>query len=218
MPKLIDAESKLANARGHISELVRIQKEMGKGPGNLVKVTGNVFTDKWEFDSPAAPVPEEARHRFSDAVGNLRSVLDYVAYDLVVLDTGHPQTRTQFPVLNDEAQFEGEIRSRKMNGLTAAHLQRIRELQPFNGCDWIARLAVLSNSDKHKTLVTVARKGNSSAGPTTLTKDRAGKIVKTVRLTLETVIALDDGRHAIALLDELCVHVGAVVSEFKKDF
>ena len=40
-----------------------------------------------------------------------------------------------------------------LNGVNAAHVTKIEELQPYNGCKWTGRLRDLANMDKHRHIV-----------------------------------------------------------------
>jgi hypothetical protein len=82
---------------------------------------------------------------------NLRSALDYLVYELALLDSGSIQHRTQFPITDTPEKFAGSAKS-KLIGISSSHVSAIEELQPYRGCTWPKVLRTLSNPDKHKML------------------------------------------------------------------
>jgi hypothetical protein len=94
--------------------------------------------------------------RFGTLVGeityNLRCSLDYLVYALAALDAGSPQKGTQFPIMYAPQDFAGRGKA-MLNGVNSVHIAAIERLQPYNGCQWTARLRDLSNMDKHRHIV-----------------------------------------------------------------
>jgi hypothetical protein len=82
----------------------------------------------------------------------LRCVLDYLVYALAELDSGSPQEKTQFPIMDAAKDFAGRGKA-MLNGVNPAHVQAIERLQPYMGCQWTGRLRDLSNMDKHRHIV-----------------------------------------------------------------
>jgi hypothetical protein len=92
-----------------------------------------------------------------DAIHNMRSALDYLAYELA-----SPKARksrsTQFPICMDESQFRHPDNLRKIASITGDGRDLIERLQPYNATDPprhnpLAILNKLSNRDKHRLLV-----------------------------------------------------------------
>jgi hypothetical protein len=129
------------------------------------------LADHWETslhpEVPEAPwnfrFTREPPHYFGviigEAVQNLRSALDYLVYELAIHDRGgsKPRTRTQFPICTTPGNF---FRGREyIRPLLGEHRRRIRKLQPYQSKDPAAHpLAILnrlSNTDKHRLLLTV---------------------------------------------------------------
>jgi len=84
---------------------------------------------------------------------NLRSALDYLVFELAILDSGSPQDGTQFPIMDAPKDFAGRGKTAYLKGINAAHVACIERLQPYNGCNWTRRLRDCSNADKHRHFV-----------------------------------------------------------------
>ena len=92
-----------------------------------------------------------------EAVHNLRSALDHVAWQLANLD-GVPAdpNGVQFPMLTSEPK--DFYQHRNVNGMREEHKAVLESLQPYKTSEanvWPV-LAWLSNTDKHRTLHTTA--------------------------------------------------------------
>lgn len=101
-----------------------------------------------------------------DAVHNLRSVLDHLAWQLGLLNLEHrgkPSEKTAFVIANGPKKFEKEAKTR-LASLHPDHVHHLESLQPYHGSQvydvWsvstylkpLAWLRDLSNIDKHKVL------------------------------------------------------------------
>lgn len=103
-----------------------------------------------------------------DCVHNLRSALDHLAHQLVVLGGGVPKSGrggTAYPILDSSTGPRGgprQVRIETTSGSVAPAVQtRIEELQPYKRTNpsvddllWI--LSELDNMDKHRELATTA--------------------------------------------------------------
>lgn len=89
---------------------------------------------------------------------NLRAALDYLVFELAVLDSGEANMRTQFPIETSPDGFEARKKPHKsgapnwLTGVSHEHCGMIEMLQPCNGVNWIEFLRDLSNEDKHRTI------------------------------------------------------------------
>jgi hypothetical protein len=113
-------------------------------------------------------IPADVPLALSDAVHNLRSALDYLVYELALLDSKAIQDNTQFPIEDCKVGksprgktigFDA-ITSRYLKGLCPVHVAAIERLQPYNGANWTKTLREISNPDKHRRL-TPTRRGES---------------------------------------------------------
>jgi hypothetical protein len=94
-----------------------------------------------------------------EAIHNLRSALDHLAWTLVLNDGGSPDhRRTQFPIWEDRLTPGGELRTVTIKGGIKPETESILEdLQAFHHVNdptqhSLALLRHLSNIDKHRTL------------------------------------------------------------------
>lgn len=89
-----------------------------------------------------------------DAVQNLRSALDYLAYQLVLAQGRAPTKGTAFPVFRGPAAEYKAFSKRKVKGMSQAAQDRIELLQPYHGrCDALWVIDELNNIDKHRLLL-----------------------------------------------------------------
>jgi len=91
----------------------------------------------------------------SEAIHHIRSALDYVAYQLVLADTGVAAEMTQFPIVYKRKDFHREAQ-RRLPNIKAEHLALVEAVQPYEGKTWAGNLNKLSNRDKHKYPVDVS--------------------------------------------------------------
>lgn len=86
-----------------------------------------------------------------EIVYNLRAALDYLIYELAILDSEEPQEYTQFPI-EDTQESWLKHHNRHLKGLSCKHQMAIDLLQPYRGCNWTRVLRDVSNLDKHRKL------------------------------------------------------------------
>jgi hypothetical protein len=89
-----------------------------------------------------------------DAIHNIRSALDYLAYEL----SARKSRSTQFPICSDESQFRSDDTLRRIEGITGSERELIERVQPYKATnpprhDPLAILNKLSNRDKHRLLL-----------------------------------------------------------------
>jgi len=94
--------------------------------------------------------------RIGEVVHNLRSALDHIVWQLVVMNTGKPPTvtKTQFPIFQHEAGFR-DRGLKLLQGVSKDATDMIEAEQPFRTGEGIKsprHLHELSNIDKHRTL------------------------------------------------------------------
>jgi len=93
-----------------------------------------------------------------DVVHNLRSALDHLAYQLVLVGSPNatPTRRIEFPIAETETKYKTE-KAGKVQGMRADAIEAIDRLKPYKGGnDALWRIHELDNIDKHRTLFTVA--------------------------------------------------------------
>ena len=101
---------------------------------------------------------------FSILVGeiiyNQRAALDYLVFELAILDSRRIQKYTQFPIEDwpEEAAAQNKLKKcwapegkhPMLRGISVSHKAILRQFQPFEGCNWTRELRELSNPDKHR--------------------------------------------------------------------
>jgi hypothetical protein len=105
---------------------------------------------------------------FGDAIHNLRSALDHLVWQLVLLNGKTPSGANQFPICDTGANYwsagwkDGKktksTRERDLEGVSDAHKTFIDEMQPYrtrippSALHALSSLRDLSNHDKHRFL------------------------------------------------------------------
>jgi hypothetical protein len=161
----------------------------------------------------------------------LRAALDYLVYELAILDSGQIIDGTQFPIDDAKKGFDWRVKNGRLRGLTAPHIAAIERLQPYEGCDWTQRLRDLSNPDKHRRLVfqagniTVKMLGNANR---LRFLDIPGKILRAklaatgeevdVKISVEFDVLFADWRPVIETLYGLKTQVASTLNAFKPEF
>ncbi|MEK6285532.1 MAG: hypothetical protein AABO57_07310 [Acidobacteriota bacterium] len=185
------------------------------------------------------PIPLILPVLIGETVQNLRTSLDYLVYELAILNTKTAQDGTQFPI---EGTPEGFKRRRKtyLKFINPTHIAMIEKLQPCNGVTWTQWLAGLSNPDKHRHLVVSQSKMRFSARRLMTTDSPAEPKVGEVTVQLEgwetdnetgvteqcmnmeasltLFLAFEDGRHVIDTLKEITAQVANTLANFKPEF
>jgi hypothetical protein len=159
-PDLNDAYVKLERARDHMADIesqiasflstdfYQMRLEIDQGAGRM----------KIVFDSLHQP-NKRVNALIGDAIGNLRSSLDYLTVAFAYPHTGKTKD-FGFPFADDSNGFAGQVRSNRCFGPCAAAVQEffINEIQAYKGGSghsfWI--LNQLRNIDKHRLLVATA--------------------------------------------------------------
>jgi hypothetical protein len=88
----------------------------------------------------------------SEVIHHLRSALDNLVWQLVILNGAEPYCRNQFPIYTKRAPSSNRV-DEVLRGVQRAHRTRIEDMQPYLGGDAPIRraLAILveaSNADK----------------------------------------------------------------------
>jgi hypothetical protein len=111
----------------------------------------------------------------SDAIHNLRTCLDQIAWQLAKLTNPRkqPPKGTYFPICATKSDFESATTRKKLLGIDAQYVREIRDLQPFVDAANAALLDLsrLSNRDKHRVMSVVALGAEDPKMILTPTKD-----------------------------------------------
>lgn len=123
----------------------------------------------------AEPIPDCLLLIAGDAIQNLMSALDHLAYQIVSSDTGDNPPNPKgiyFPIADDSAKYEANKR-RKMEGARQQTFDAVDALKPYKGGnDQLWTLHRLNNIEKHRLLLTAG----SQAGGINLGQLMAGHL------------------------------------------
>jgi hypothetical protein len=90
-----------------------------------------------------------------DALQNLRSSLDHLAWQLVLANSCSPGNGTGFPIAESAMKYK-QLRARNVQGMSQAAIKAIDAIKPYKGGnDALWRIHELNRIDKHRTVVTV---------------------------------------------------------------
>jgi len=119
------------------------------------------------FVESVTPVPAEIGLIIGDAVHNLRSALDHLAFQLVLANGKTPVTTTEFPISDPAKQYTPAFESRKIESVPSKAKDIFRSIQPAHTGDMtLWNLQTLDIADKHRLLITAQLGAESwSVGP-----------------------------------------------------
>jgi hypothetical protein len=148
-----DARVKLSRARKHISDVdaaIAVFLE-----ADLHRLTIEAKQGRREVTLESLPHPKKDINAvIGDAVGNLRSTLDYIAVALVA-HSNCPTDEVGFPFAQDDKGFFGTVTKGSLSVVPLVHQHFVTEIQAYQGGRghtlWV--LNKLRNIDKHRFLV-----------------------------------------------------------------
>lgn len=155
--RLAGINEKIRRAKQHVNDLESaIRVFLDRQPYRIVSEE-QPETGKKLYRVRVAEQPPKSWATFiGDAVHNLRSALDHLAWQLVEAGGGMPGDQTAFPVGNDVKSLESEL-ARRVHGAHPEAVDAIRRLQPYKGGngDLLWRLHRLDIYDKHRLLLAI---------------------------------------------------------------
>jgi len=109
------------------------------------------------FVASVEPVPETIALIVGDAVHNLRSSLDHLAWQLVEAGGGTPNRDTYFPISQTSQQYASAIGKGEIEKMRPGALKALCAIQPYRTSDATLRhIHDLDRIDKHRLVLTVA--------------------------------------------------------------
>lgn len=109
-------------------------------------------------------VSEELKIDIKNLCENLRSVLDYLAHEIIdsYCPNANPNDRLYFPITRDKDSFENKMKKsypdlEKNNKMLYNYLESI---QPYQSADaaWLGKFVEIANENKHQNLLPQERK------------------------------------------------------------
>jgi hypothetical protein len=158
--KLHSARLKVQRAKKHILDLDgAINAFLAAKP---YEITGQPDPDMRQvrvYVTKVDPVPDELACLAGDAIHNLRSALDHLAYQIFLAGPNPVPARAHsvyFPIFGSDAKYKAE-KLRKIQSATQEALDALDAIEPYKGGKghhlWV--LDNLNNVDKHCLVITV---------------------------------------------------------------
>lgn len=234
MHPLDGAYQRISRAKQHLTmlkgEMTKFRRTFRPPQGYINPKSGGTIT----LEYSRKIIPYKFAILIGDTIYNLRAALDYLVYELAILDSGKIQRKTQFPIEHTPKDWQRSMRSR-LQGLSPTHKAAIKLSQPCFGCQWTCTLQEISNPDKHRTLtiirpistlsVKTVGKGlvvinPAKEGTTTLFRVRSHPKEDSMDVNADVSfdIAFDDGTPVIETLQMLYSQVSKVLDQFKPEF
>jgi len=154
-PKEIDY--KLYRAKQHYEELEReLQQWWASNPGHMVPAPESTAEYPLVIFATKEPIPARFGLIAGDYLQNLRSVLDYLIWQLVLANKGKPSRSNAFPVCTTAGAYQQALDRGRLNGVAEEAKDVIRTLQPAfmpprTNPSAIQVLDELTNENKHRT-------------------------------------------------------------------
>jgi hypothetical protein len=103
----------------------------------------------------ADPVPNDIALIAGDILQNLRSAIDYLAYQLVLAAANEPTIHTSFPIFDTSDKYKSGVQG-KVKGMTEMAIKAIDAVEPYQGGkgEILWRIHRLNNIDKHRLIFT----------------------------------------------------------------
>jgi len=156
MSRPAEIEYKLYRAKQHYDELNREQLNWWESePGHLVPAPESTPEQPLYIFDTKEPVPARFGLIAGDCLQNLRSVLDYLVWQLVIANGEKPGRWNAFPVCQTSDGYAGAIRNDRLKGVAPEAQEIIKELQPAflpkgKNPRAIHVLDELTNENKHR--------------------------------------------------------------------
>lgn len=155
-PALRSVLEKFNRANEYVDQLNAITQKFRDGYPDAVVPEVNRASGEVSYRVAYVPsVPDDVPLILGDALQNLRSTLDHLAYELVIAAKNTPTSNTAFPIF-DSADDYWEHFARKVKGMGQHAIQHINRSEPYQGGfgHRLWQLHRLNNFDKHRTLLT----------------------------------------------------------------
>jgi hypothetical protein len=150
-------QAKVERAARHIFDLQEFRDKWSESQLTRVKFEDDPNTgDRTYHITDAIPIPASAPLIIGDAIHNLRSALDHLAYRLMIVGqkSSGPFRRVYFPIAENGEKYEVDSPG-KMEGMREDAKKAINEIQPYGGGsgEILWHLHSLDVIDKHRLLI-----------------------------------------------------------------
>lgn len=154
---------KLYRTKQHLlefeQEAYKYMNVLPSGPGRLVRAPESTLEKPLYFYATIEPIPARFGLIAGDFLQNLRSVLDYLVWQLILANGKIPhKTKTAFPITRKVSSFE-DAKINRLVGVPDEAIALIEALQPYperdrgNRPQPIHILDELTNENKHRQVL-----------------------------------------------------------------
>jgi hypothetical protein len=145
---------KLVRAEKHLNEVTVATLGYAQGECSIALEPDSerkMFVQRVRLSPSASP---EISAIAGDFLANMKSILDYIVWELVKATPGNlPTASNQFPISDTASDFAGQVARKRLRGVPNEAAALIERLQPYNaGRSILGTLNRLHNIDKHRTL------------------------------------------------------------------
>lgn len=156
--------TKVERAKQHVKELeVELSTFRYTNPYKVATKRDSQTRRLIYYLTSVTPVPTIVSVLAGEIVQSLRSALDHLAYQLVLVGTGQPGpfSHVYFPIFDTAQKYEAS-KLGQIKGMRQDAIDVIDALNPYQGGnDALWRIHKLNNIDKHRLLMTVGSQMNS---------------------------------------------------------
>jgi hypothetical protein len=147
---------KIERAKEHITQLERAISEFRDShPYTLVPKQKPEIEHTALCVGEVLPVPGRISTIIGDTVHNLRSSLDYLAWQLIEAGGGTPGRGTYFPISESVEKYTSAIAKGTIKGMPTGACKLVEAGQRYvTGDDTLWHIHELDRSDKHRLLIT----------------------------------------------------------------
>jgi hypothetical protein len=152
--KLALIRAKVERAKKHILDLEIARDRFIETEPYVIEPERNPQTGNYIFRvTKLQPPPHDIGLIAGDVAHNLRSALDHLAYQLVLVNKETPNRSTEFPIFDDAARYVAHSH-RKIKLMSQSAQDAIKATKPYRGRSnslWL--IHTMDIADKHHTLL-----------------------------------------------------------------
>lgn len=155
---VLPSRLKIERAKKHVNDLnIAIDNFLVEHPFELWSRFKKKPSERAIFVKQNKPIPDEIPLILGDAVHNLKSALDILAWRMVGDKAPNPK-RVLFPFADTEEGLKGSIGNRQTALAGEKVVRTIKELKPYlGGNKYLYGVQTLDTSDKHHFIITTAQ-------------------------------------------------------------
>jgi hypothetical protein len=163
---LVGVKAKLDRAKQHLSDFDKVRARSRDTNKDMIRHKEKPDTEQRVYYVAREPITTDFAVFVGDVIHNLRSALDHLAYAICIAGPGgyavaeREEKLIYFPVCDGDADAYRTLRSRGVIvALGKSGIEKIiDEVEPYRGGkgEVLAQINSLSNTDKHRLLMTVA--------------------------------------------------------------